>query len=367
MLLFSIFSLVLYQFQPCYSMPLPSSVPYHILQNAGQKNHKVQLYTPPSSSSNSLLTDYDSLSKNRNQKKSSIIHTIITILQSTTQRFVDGTTNFIQQTQEAEQIKKIKAKYGESALTYTQFKLLEQSKEDFGKMFRICVTIPISPQIFFYSYLVFPMLSAASPWAWRQFPSTFDENKKDKIQRYRTIKQRRVTTLFSVLNTLLKETSEEGSSEENQIMRKKQIEQLKSCLYYNNNDGNVMKALSIIEEWLYSSVDKNIYKKYVAHQQLSTTTSTTTSTSTTNTNTKQKPTKKSLFSPSSNSANSDIKLNMKFDTFPVAVITDIVKALGMDGMPNVPLIKRLNANELSRYCDKVSLCVYVYVMYMRVC
>ena len=135
---------------------LPSSVPYNVLHSFGSNKHKQTIYSNEPQYSSSI---FDPDNKNKNFVKG-----VIEILTNTMNRFVVGTKDFIKQAAEVERLKKVKSKYGDEALTYTQFKLLEQSKDDFGKLFRIGITIPISPQIFFYSYLVFPMMAGQSPW-----------------------------------------------------------------------------------------------------------------------------------------------------------------------------------------------------------
>ena len=125
------------------------------------------------------------------------------------------------------------------------------------------------------------------------------------------------------------------------------MQKLKTCLYHSNINNNFDDAIDVIQDWLHGKIDSKTYQKYIENynqQQLLTTNNKNTN----NNKIKSSQNKKSV------SYDNNIKLNIKFNSFPVAVISDIVRSMGMDGMPNFPVVKRLNANELSRYCDKVS-------------
>jgi hypothetical protein len=56
---------------------------------------------------------------------------------------------------------------------FHSFTKLKQINEDFMKLFRLAITYPISPEFFFYSYIIGPCLNSRAN-AWSSWPSTFD-------------------------------------------------------------------------------------------------------------------------------------------------------------------------------------------------
>jgi hypothetical protein len=189
-----------------------------------------------------------------------------------------------------------------SLVSYSELKKIERFSDDMGKMFRLAVTIPLSPELFFYSYIVGPMLSPSNPFAWTSLPSGFD-NKVDFEKRKSICTQRRFNGLIHAFQLarrdLIEDFSEEG--------RARKLESLKMVIKAVSAPSH-NKALEILSPWLYT----------------------------------EKATKRPVSS-------------LRILGLNGAVIKDCCRSIGIDGMPNVPLIRRFNIGELNRYCQRVRL------------
>jgi hypothetical protein len=84
-----------------------------------------------------------------------------------------GITGFIAAFPEAQRLEEIRKKGGDNALSFSDYQFLKRAGSDKWKFLRMLVTIPISPELFFYSYVVFPMISAGNPWAWQSLLCKF--------------------------------------------------------------------------------------------------------------------------------------------------------------------------------------------------
>jgi hypothetical protein len=120
-----------------------------------------------------------------------------------------GSSAIFSDMKKAANIKKLKRMKGLDAISFTQYQFLEQSKGDLTKCFRLLVTIPLSPEFFFYSYIVFPLFSSSNPWAWRSLPSGFDDV-RDVAVRETAINKRRQQTVVFGLHALQAETIDDG-------------------------------------------------------------------------------------------------------------------------------------------------------------
>jgi hypothetical protein len=115
--------------------------------------------------------------KNNELKKSNQLDNVVSHLKKTVNRVIDGVKSIPTNYFEAERLKKIRKSKGNNALTYSEYKFIEKSSEDLSKIFRMVITIPFSPEFFFYSYLVFPAMASTNPFAWTSMPS--GKNHKD--------------------------------------------------------------------------------------------------------------------------------------------------------------------------------------------
>lgn len=221
------------------------------------------------------------------------------IISKTVNRLWKGTTTLIDNFREADRLKKLRKKYGDDYLTFSEYKFIERSRDDFNKLFRLGITLPISPQFFLYSYILFPMFTPSNPWAWRSFPSTYDF-KDEKVTRSKIINKRRVRGVFNAL-TLLEQDYGENTSQDLAKKRAGQLQAIKQAL----KASKLEDSLNALQSWLQTEQKKAS------------------------------------------------KLTLRLDFIPGAVISDCCKALGMDALPNLPLIRRFNVGELSGYCKRL--------------
>eukprot|EP01038_Epipyxis_sp_PR26KG_P014915 gene14915-20064_t len=217
----------------------------------------------------------------------------------------DGFRGIITNYLKAEKLKSIRKIEGEEALTFGEFKFLEQSKEDIGKIFRLAITIPFSPEFFFYSYLVMPIMSFPSnPWAWSAMPSSFD-NEETYQKRQKIINKRRIQALVRSLVTL-KDDTLDNIAEKTRDIREGQLAVI--CKSLKRNKVSIAAAMDEVKDWIeYESKSPKSFEK----------------------------------------------LSIRADTVPGAVIKDCCRAIGAEGVPNIPLIRRFNIAELSKYIEKI--------------
>jgi hypothetical protein len=242
----------------------------------------------------------------------------VEIVRKTAQRWIDGTTGMYSNFREAERLKKIKKKHGERALSFSQFKFLEKASDDFQKMLKLGILLPISPQFFFYSNVLTPMIMSSwgsSPWTYRAFPSSFDNEPIDLLRRSQILRLRRVHAFFKTVLNIQHASVEDGSAESHEIKRK-QLQKLVDCL---KNPVSLEASLKVLQSWYDEEPNKSK-------------------------NSKGKP--KSL---------SNSKLGLKLSHLPPSFPTDCCKALDLDVLPDIPLIRRLNIGTLSKYCKMVKI------------
>lgn len=130
-------------------------------------------------------------------------------------------------------------------ISYMDWRKIQIFSEDLTKIIRLAITIPFSPELFFYSYIVAPMLSSTNPSAWISLPSSFD-NAIDKAKRDQICIQRRFYALGNIVQILRKEIIDDMSEE----TRQKKIEELQIVV-----DAlaapTPSKGLKILTPWLY--------------------------------------------------------------------------------------------------------------------
>jgi len=143
------------------------------------------------------------------------------------------------------------------------------------------------------------MMTPTNPWAWRALPSGFDDT-DDIIKRDAVIARRRIQALINSISALKGETVEDQSYEISKV-RQKHIEIVEKVLQSKNID----EALDYVQPWLLTT----------------------------------KKDKKEL------------KLNL--GTIPPIIIKECLKSFGLDGLPNIPLIRRFNAGELGKHIKKI--------------
>ena len=200
---------------------------------------------------------------------------------------------------EAQKLKKVRKEKGDKGLTFLQYKSIEKAKEDMSKFLRLAITVPLSPEFFFYSYIVFPMMSPNNPHAWASLPSTFDD-KEDKVIREKAMGKKRLQALISSISALKNECLDDFSPTA-RSQRLKQIASIEDAL----KGKSFKESLAFLEPWLRS--DKKSSKK----------------------------------------------LSLNLSMVPGSVIKDCCRAVGIEGVPNIPLIRRMNVGELSKHIDTV--------------
>ncbi len=214
-------------------------------------------------------------------------------------RLIDGTKTLWPNFIKLQKLKKIRKIDGDEAITFAQFKFLEQTKEDLSKIFRLAITFPISPEFFFYSYIAFPLISSGNPWAWQSLPSGYDDI-NDKITREKALVKRRIQAVINGISALKSETLDDILAKKRDE-KSEQIEIIEDALMAKNLDD----AISILSPWLLTE----------------------------------------------NKRKSSLSLNLSL--FPGSIIKDCCRSVGIDGVPNIPLIRRMNVGELSKYIDKI--------------
>ena len=139
---------------------------------------------------------------------SKVSQVIATVTVSFT-RLLNGFKAIPSNLQRQQQLKALRKQKGEEAITYSEFMFLQEAAEDVAKIVRAGLFCAVSPEYFFYSYLVIPMMSSASnPWAWRTLPSGFD-TEDDKFARDRIVAARRQSAMVTALTVMFSGTAED--------------------------------------------------------------------------------------------------------------------------------------------------------------
>ena len=249
--------------------------------------------------------------------------------------------------QRQQQLKKLRKDEGDSAISYADFKFLENAAEDVSKILRAGLFCAVSPEYFFYSYLVIPMMSGASnPWAWRTLPSGFD-TEADKSARDRIVAQRRQAALVTALSHLFSGCAEDVDAK----LRDKRIAQLSMIERAMGALGRkgFGDALEVLQPWLESS-------RGSSGGGSSGSGSGTPATPAGRRKAANKPTPAAALASSSTKpklARAARPDKLDIPEVPWTTIKDCCKAIGVDGVPNFYLVRLINRGELSRHFELI--------------
>lgn len=176
-----------------------------------------------------------------------------------------GTSGLLTAYKKAQKLEQIRKKNGSTALSYSEFQFLKKATSDKWKIVRVLLTAPLSPELCFYSYIVFPVISAGNPWAWQALPckifffstllqwtqdihliATFDDEEYIKA-RESIVKKRRVQAVLSSLVFLKSETIDDTPAKKREE-RIDQIEVLHNALNKKNSLSKALNELSTFFE-----------------------------------------------------------------------------------------------------------------------
>lgn len=238
------------------------------------------------------------------------------------QRLVDGVRQGPAQVREVNLLKKRAKLEGADSLSYSEFRFIEKSGEDFKKCIRIAFTAYLSPELFFYSYVVIPAISVDNPWAWSTLPSTFDDAKEEGMRNVIKIK-RRQHAVFRGVSGLMESTFDD-IPEKMRKQRLMQLDRLKSASKVVGK--SIEAAVDELEPYYTADGGKKKNKKQPSNAARML-------------KTKKQDGKK--------------RIEMCLDGMPWGTVKDTCRSFGIDGMPNIPLLRRLNRGEVSRYFDGI--------------
>jgi predicted DNA-binding protein len=238
------------------------------------------------------------------------------------QRLVDGVRQGPAQIREVNLLKKRAKLDGDDSLSYSEFRFIERSREDFKKCVRLAFTAYLSPELFFYSYVVIPAISTDNPWAWTTLPSTFDDAKEEGMRNVIKIK-RRQHAVFRGVTGLMENTFDDIPEK----IRKQRLQQLDRVKGASKRVGkSIEAALNELEPYYTADNGKKRGKKQPSNAARML-------------RTKKQDGKK--------------RVEMCLDGMPWASVKDTCKSFGIDGMPNIFFLRRLNRGEISRHFDGI--------------
>lgn len=213
-------------------------------------------------------------------------------------------------------------------LSYSDYKLLEIYEQDFQKAIRIIIFLPFAFEFFIYTSVLIPILTMNNNlWAFvSQFPSTFDTS-EDRYKRENLLYQRRLSSFYNIVLTQYKEISENQyyPAQLNHVKKMKEnIHLIQNALIQYLQQDNLMKAIHTLQP-LYTIKNSSNGKNNVNKGK---------------NQTKGKATvgkgKKTVLNTSGLSP---------------AVVKECCRAIGRDGVPNIPIIRNLNRKELGGFID----------------
>ena len=238
------------------------------------------------------------------------------------QRLVDGVRQGPAQIREVNLLKKRAKLDGDDSLSYSEFRFIERSREDFKKCVRLAFTAYLSPELFFYSYVVIPAISTDNPWAWTTLPSTFDDAKEEGMRNVIKIK-RRQHAVFRGVTGLMENTFDDIPEK----IRKQRLQQLDRVKGASKCVGkSIEAALNELEPYYTADNGKKRGKQQPSNAARML-------------RTKKQDGKK--------------RVEMCLDGMPWASVKDTCKSFGIDGMPNIFFLRRLNRGEISRHFDGI--------------
>ena len=109
---------------------------------------------------------------------------------------------------ESNRLKKLRIANGESAITYSQFQLIEEATEDVSKVFRMGMALVFNPRFFIFINIVKPLVAASDPFAWRAYPSTFSCFPDELEAQTQILNRRKLEVASSFLLSIRKEATE---------------------------------------------------------------------------------------------------------------------------------------------------------------
>eukprot|EP00607_Mallomonas_marina_P003629 CAMPEP_0182440606 /NCGR_PEP_ID=MMETSP1167-20130531/87173_1 /TAXON_ID=2988 /ORGANISM="Mallomonas Sp, Strain CCMP3275" /LENGTH=319 /DNA_ID=CAMNT_0024634611 /DNA_START=365 /DNA_END=1324 /DNA_ORIENTATION=- len=191
-------------------------------------------------------------------------------------------------------------KYGLSSLSFTEYQILERAWDDLFKLGRMVIAYPLSPEFFFYIYVISPILSgSASPWGWKSLPSTF-ETREDQVKAIDILQKRRFHSILSSLHLLKSEILESHNDD----IKEKRENQLKA-IHLALKKSELEDSLSELQKFYLSP------KKQTD------------------------------------------KTGLEFRDIPGSIVKAICNSFAIDGVPNIPLLRQVNKGELSKHLEKV--------------
>jgi hypothetical protein len=255
-------------------------------------------------------------------------------------RLVNGVKQAPTQIREVNLLKKRVKAEGDGSLTYSEYKFLERSKDDFMKCVRLGLTASVSPELFFYSYIVVPAISVDNPWAWVQLPSAFDNEKEQGMRNRIKIKRRQHAVMRGMTN--LMENSIDDAPAKMRAQRMAQMERVKlACKALSGKSFDA--AIGVLEPYYTATTtvadngsssnnkNKNIKKAAAVGAVKSNT-------------------KRMLHSRKKDGKQ---RIDMCLDGLPWVTVKDACKSFGFDGLPNIFVLRRLNKGELSKHFDTI--------------
>lgn len=261
------------------------------------------------------------------------------------------------------ELEKQKKSFGLKTLTFTDYKFLEHAKDDFWKFARFGLTLCVSQEIAFYTYLIIPIMSSASnPWAWKVLPSGFDLP-ADKDMRDQILVKRRQTALLNSLQFLLGQTIDDVDVK-TKTERSGHVHMLEEALKAKSTSG----ALKVLESWFTNpglgdrnkggaatsapSSEKNGKSGSATMGRIARVSRNgkTSAPGPSLTGTSSIKTKSAVTAVS---ASKGPQIKLRLDQVPWLVIKDCCRAFGLDGVPNIFLVRMVNRNELERYFERL--------------
>lgn len=222
-------------------------------------------------------------------------------------RFKKGSLSLIPSLIEAWKLKRLRKTKGDAALTYSEFLRLESSNEDWKKLFQMGMSLTFSSQYFIFNSIVWPIFST-NVFVWDSFPSSFSSDPSDQEVITKVHQQRRTDTVYSILAALQRSASDALSVPGASIadvppVQKQHLDVVQKVLESADKD----QAVDILTPWLMGPKQRS----------------------------------PSVTIPSS---------------VPREVVKDLVRCIGGDGYPALPLLTSFNVGALSKYVSKVILC-----------
>jgi len=234
------------------------------------------------------------------KKEISSIEDPFSSLKKSVDRVKNGLFKFIPAMTKGNQLRLKRDKYGLSSLSFTEYQILERAWDDLFKLGRMVIAYPLSPEFFFYIYVISPILSgSASPWGWKSLPSTF-ETREDQVKAIDILQKRRFHSILSSLHLLKSEILESHNDD----IKEKRENQLKA-IHLALKKSELEDSLSELQKFYLSP------KKQTD------------------------------------------KTGLEFRDIPGSIVKAICNSFAIDGVPNIPLLRQVNKGELSKHLEKV--------------